>query len=913
MSNTQNASKEKNYTLNMAKSRLSVGYTKNNNDFVQYWEKNNTFKKVNSLLKENNTNEYVLLDGPPYANGPLHLGHALNKNFKDLVVKSRWYQGKPVNFRPGWDCHGLPLELAVEKKHGRQETFKLKELCKELALSSVENHKVGFKSLGVLGDWDNPYLTLSDENLKGNWDTLADLFDKDLLVYKQYPVHYCADCGSSLAAAELEMKLLPKHSLYFKMKLNSNSHDNVYALVWTTTPWTLPMNQGLAFRDELDFQGFYSKKLNEHLVMEKTAVEEMQDYLEENEYYMLQELTDLDHYEVYSAEQPLTEQEVLLKSADFVEEGKTGFVHTAFAHGAEDFEFGVKHGVLPKTYLGKYGKFETENHPVLSKLNGMSREQAGKVVLQMLEEKKTLVKYTVSEQEQNVCWRHKSGVFYNATWQVFLNLQSPSFNLKEKVANLLETSVLSEQDKNQLSLMLLNREHWCLSRQRSWGCEMNLLVEKKTNKLSPLSSDYLRFLSKGDRLKAEELLDNNPNLEVFKDVLDVWFDSGNVVNTYKDNFGAQSKDYVVDMALEGKDQYRGWFQAMMWLSVAKNEMLPYKELFCHGFVLNTEKEKFSKSAGNAKGLDYYLEKFGADVLRLWVASQESGKDAVFSETKLTEMQTLYSRLRLTLRFLTSNLYDYDKNEHQKLWNLYKNQEGFDLGRYVLSEVNNLNKLFNASFDKYDFKTPLESLYEFTNKTLSNFFFDCAKNPLYLRKLKSEDRLKLQVAMYELLQAMFDMLKVYVPFVAEEFFLDFFGNEKSVFEVRYFTPEKEVELEQLSVVFDWEKLMNLRKEVSGRLDPLQKAKTVKAKTEVAVKLYLNKEDLNLLAKMSEYYRLRELFNVSEVFLVEGKEMDVNFELLADNNEYQKCPKCWGYSLSKTFEKGLCKVCSNDELE
>ena len=908
----ENVSKEKNFTLNMAKSRLSVGYTKNNNDFVQYWNDNKTFQKVNALLSKNNEQDYVLLDGPPYANGPLHLGHALNKNFKDLVVKSRWYQGQSVKFRPGWDCHGLPLELAVEKKHGRQDVFKMKELCRELALTSVENHKVGFKSLGVLGDWDNPYLTLSDENLRGNWNTLANLVEKDLLVYKQYPVHYCADCGSSLASAELEMKLLPKHSLYFKMKLNSNSYDNVYALVWTTTPWTLPMNQGLAFRDKLDFQGFYSKKLNDHLVLEKTSVVDIQEYLDENEYVMLHESTDLKHYEVYSAKQPLTAQEVLLKSADFVEEGKTGFVHTAFAHGAEDFEFGVKHGVLPKTYLNKYGKFETENHPVLSPLNGMSREQAGKVVLEMLSEAKLLVKYTVDEQEQNVCWRHKSGVFYNATWQVFLNLQSPSFNLKEKVANLLEKSVLSEQDKNQMSLMLLNREHWCLSRQRSWGCEMNLLVDKQTNQLSPLSASYLHLLANGDNEKAALFLAENPNLEVFKDVLDVWFDSGNVVNTYKDNFGAQSNDFVVDLALEGKDQYRGWFQAMMWLSVAKNETLPYKELFCHGFVLNTDKEKFSKSAGNAKGLDYYLEKFGADVLRLWVASQENSKDAVFSETKLTEMQTLYSRLRLTLRFLTSNLYDYDLNEHEKLWSLYKNQEGFDLGRYVLTEVNKLNNVFMNSFKKYDFKTPLENLYEFTNKTLSNFFFDCVKNPLYLRKLKSEDRLKLQVAMFELLKAMFDMVKVYAPFVAEEFYLDFFGNETSVFEFRYFTKEKVNELNNLLVVFNWNNLMSYRKEVSAKLDPLQKNKEVKAKTEVAVKLYLEKEDLDALQHMSSHYRLRELFNVSEVFLLESSSFNVEFELLAKNENYDKCPKCWGYSLRETFEKGLCNVCFNDEL-
>lgn len=916
MSN-QKKSNEKNFTLNMAKSRLSVGYTKNNKNFVSFWENQNTFKKVNEKFKNNNVEKYVLLDGPPYANGPLHLGHALNKNFKDLVVKSRWYNGQPVSFRPGWDCHGLPLELAVEKKHGRQKSLKMKELCKELALNSVENHKVGFKSLGVLADWENPYLTLSDENLKGNWDTLADLVDKDLLVYKQYPVHYCADCGSSLASAELETKLLPKHSLYFKMKLDSLSQENVYAVVWTTTPWTLPMNQGLAFRNKLDFQGFYSHKLNEHLVLEKTAVNELEDYLKHNEFELLYEETDLSHYEVYAAFQPVTGEKVLLKPAEFVEEGKTGFVHTAFAHGAEDFEFGMKYGVLPKTYLNKFGKFDTSNNENLDFLNGMNREQASKAMVEFLKEKNTLLKHSVAEQEQNVCWRHKSGVFYNATWQVFLDLQNPKFNLKERVKELMEVSELTSHDKEQLSLMLLNRAHWCLSRQRTWGCEMNLLVDKTTNELSPLSASYLRYLSQGDNTKAKELLEQNSNLEVFKDVLDVWFDSGNVVNTYKSNYGVQTDKYVVDMALEGKDQYRGWFQAMMWLSVAKNNMLPYKHLFCHGFVLNTDKEKFSKSAGNAKGLDYYLDLYGADVLRLWVASQENSKDAVFSETKLKEMQTVYSRLRLTLRFLTSNLYDYNVEKHQSLWNEFKNKENFDLERFVLKQTLSLHNEFKKNFETYNFKNPLDSLYEFTNKTLSNFFFDFAKNPLYLRKLVSEDRLKLQVVMFELLLAMFDMVKVYAPFVAEEFYLDFFGDKNSVFEQNYFTLAKEKELEDLVVNLDWEKVMELRKTVFANLDKLQKEKVVKARTEVFTFLNVSENKQNLLKNVKHSYRLREVFGVSNVE-VQSKDNNkedvvVTFKVLNNLSEFKKCPKCWNYEYSNSFKGELCYVCDEDEKE
>lgn len=902
----------KNFTLNMNKSRLSVGYTKNNSTFVEFWESKNTYHKANfALFEKTGKQQYVLLDGPPYANGALHLGHALNKNFKDLVVKSRWFTGQPVHFQPGWDCHGLPLELAVEKTHGRQAPSEMKRLCRELALTSVENHKKEFKSLGVLADWENPYLTLNDVNLRSNWMTLANLMEKDLLVYKQYPVHYCADCGSSLAAAELETKKLPKHSLYFLMSATSSKYSNLNLLVWTTTPWTLPMNQAVAFNDDFNYEVWFCAAQNKYVALQNPQASKVDMFLQDNGYVKYAEVKFCE-LEVQNVVSPLTQELVPALAASFVEEGKTGFVHMSLSHGPEDFELGVSKGLLPRTFLNQYGKFDTASYNELAFLDKVHKDSCANLVVERLKANGLFVSHETFEEEQNVCWRHKKGVFYNATWQVFLNLEAPHFNLKDKVKNLLEKSELDKTSKEQLGLMLFNREHWCLSRQRNWGCEMNLLVDKETNQLSPLSTQYLSLLAHGREDAAQEMLNLNPNLVVFKDVLDVWFDSGNVVNTYSRLYGDQSDEFVVNMALEGKDQYRGWFQAMMWLCVADREKLPYQHLFCHGFVLNNSKEKFSKSSGNGKELDYYLDKYGADTVHLWVASQEAGKDAVFSEDKLSSMNTVYSRLRLCLRYLSSNLYDYDYSKHEHNLNEFKNKGSFDLQRFLFKEMGNLAVYFKTSFNAYDFKNPLNELYEFCTKTLSNFFFDYSKNPLYLRKLVSQERLELQCGMFELFLGLLDMVKVYAPFVAEEFYQDFFNNGKSVFEEFYFNDEKFNSLLNNKVELDWFNTMSFRKLVLSNLDELQQDKKVKSRTEVNANLFVVAHDFENLKKTSENYRLRDLFNVSGVNLhLKDNGNEVTLDVLNNNDNYHKCPRCWNYVEKDLFVDELCQDCHNDE--
>jgi isoleucyl-tRNA synthetase len=895
---------EKNFKVNVAKSRLSVGFTHRDNEFLSLWENNDTFKQVNKSLSEK---PFVLLDGPPYANGDAHLGHALNKMFKDLVVKSQWFLGNSVKYQPGWDCHGLPLELAVEKKYGKLDTETLKQRCKQLAFRSLVKQRKAFKSLGVLGDWDKPYVTLSKSMVKDSWKTLTTLLDKNLLEYKQYPVHYCPACASSLAEAELENKVLNKDSLYFKMKLEHKDYKNLYALVWTTTPWTLPMNQGLALHNDFNYEVWTNN--TESVVLQNSQNQLVKEWLLNNDYNYV---TDLKGVELVgsTAESPLTKNKVPVLHAHFVEADKTGFVHLAFAHGPDDFELGQANNLKPVTYLNNYGSFETEL-PTLSFLNTKKYTQVQSLVCDNLEKDNLLVGYSNQQVEQQVCWRHKCGVYYNATFQSFLKLEDSSFNLKDKVKSLLESSTVSQSHKERLSQMLLSRKSWCLSRQRKWGCPMNLLVHKKTHELNvDLSKEYLNlcYLEKED--EKTQFLEKNSDYLLFDDVLDVWFDSGNVVNNYAYN-NDHPNDYVVDLALEGKDQFRGWFQSMLWLSVATNEVMPYKHVFSHGFVLDEGRNKFSKSSGNGNAVDFYLKEHGSDVLHLWVASQEPELDAVFSKNKLEEMKKYYSRLRLSLRFLSSNLYDYDYSKHSENLLKFKDEDSWDLHRFVLKEMDTLatnNALF---FKSYQFKKALEGLYSFTDKTLSNFYFDWVKNPLYLLNQKSETRLAAQTALFEVLSGLFDLVKVFTPFVAEEFYQDFFSNNKSVLEEFYFNPNKKEFLNSLKTKVNWDDVQEARKVTQANLEPLQKNKTVKSRTEAGCNLFVAGHLFNDFEFVSKNYKLNELLGVSFVNLFKNDLLKVELLVLNNNEHYQKCPRCWNYELKENFHNELCHSCNTEE--
>lgn len=527
---------EKNFQLHMAQSGRPVQLEKEYNQSVlKKWNDLDLYCAVNKNLHKSDKKPFVFVDGPPYANGGAHLGHVLNKVWKDLTVKSQWFLGNEVQWTPGWDCHGLPLELQVDKKHQQASEDQKKKYCKNLALRSLSLQKKDFKSLGVHADWDNPYLTLSPQMRQASWGTVREMYQQDLLQYKLWPVHHCPACGSSLAEAELEYSSKERDELYFKYRLE----DGSYALVWTTTAWTLPMNQGLAFNES--FQYSVWEKDGKKLYVDQSACEQVVKMLEKDGYVNTQNSVEGSFFNGKKGFSPLLNQSTVVLHGDFVMGGQTGFVHLAGAHGVEDYELLVANGNEPLNFLDKNGRYE-ESSLLPKDFWGKKNTAVNDLVFEKLGY--LLVDKVKKLVDTAHCWRHKTKVYYQATWQVFLDLEK----LKPRVAKLLEEGSLSPRVKENLANMLLNRSNWCLSRQRYWGTELNLLVDTDTKKLSPLTSQYLSFYENGQEDKANELLANNPNLYPVKDVLDVWFDSGNVVYSLGKLRGFEQ----ADMALEGK-------------------------------------------------------------------------------------------------------------------------------------------------------------------------------------------------------------------------------------------------------------------------------------------------------------------------------------------------------------------------
>ncbi len=920
--------------LNLLKSRLGVGFdSTSDKQTQQVWEKMDVFNAVNGEFAQHGAQDYTLLDGPPYANGAAHLGHALNKTLKDLVLKSRWFLGYHTSYTPGWDCHGLPLELVVEKKYGRLAPEQLEKKCKNLALKTVARHKRDFKSLGVMAQWDKPYLTLSPQMRQQNWATLKKLFDKDLLEYKKYPVHYCPKCASSLASAELEEKEVQKHSLYFKMRVETKLGE-VMALVWTTTPWTLPMNQGLAYRDEFEYEVWKSEL--DTLVLQNPQL--VQDYLNENGYAFSSVVTGKD-LGLNASYTPLEYEKAGCYNAAFVESGATGFVHMASAHGPEDFELCQKENLEVKARLNKYGVYEFNSSSSLySELNGVSFANASKAVLGLMGQDNSLVKYEASLGEKNVCWRHKTEVYYNACSQLFLDLTKPGNNLFERVKELLKSSnELNPVALDRLDYMLKTRPSWCLSRQRKWGCELRVLVDKSTNELSPKTSEYLELLALGQSEEAAQFLNQNADVEPLLDVLDVWFDSGNVANALMHGHK------TADMVLEGKDQYRGWFQSLAWLSAGANDELAFKDVLCHGFVLNQNKEKLAKSSGNSQSVETYLKKYGADTLRLWSAAQEVGPDAVFSDVKMKEMQKFYSRLRLSLRFLSSNVYDYEYSKHSEHYEslLASDNPMDDLHRFELVKAQELEDRVKNHLKKYDFKSCVFELYDYCDNTLSSNYFEYLKNSLYLEAPKSPARVMGQAGACTVLLKLLKMVSVFCPFLAEEVYQDLRKESeyKDSLKASVFLEMTKLELgspeSSVDVKYPWDKYFELRQNFLAQLEPYQRQNMVKSRQEAGAVLKGAKtleffDNVFLTEKDKKYFLGLSAVNFNDndnslnsVMMLESnsegaeESAGVKYQKLKDNG-WSKCDRCWFYfkstNLPSLEEKAcLCPDCVKQEAQ
>jgi isoleucyl-tRNA synthetase len=782
--------------------------------WVQAWQHKKLYQKIRQARK--GAKKFILHDGPPYANGDIHIGHAVNKILKDIIVKAKTLDGFDAPYVPGWDCHGLPIELVVEKNHGKNiDPAKFRELCRAYAAEQVERQKKDFIRLGVLGDWDNPYLTMDFKTEADIMRALGDIYKNGYLYQGSKPVHWCVDCGSALAEAEVEYEDVNSPAIDVGFKVVDNSElskafgvevkGDVYAVIWTTTPWTLPANQAVSVHPEMKYALIKTAKgyliLNaepdtspqyirsspkdgkphvDSVVLEPIYLKILERYGVEIEQVLGESSGDkLEHL---SLQHPFDNRQVPVICGEHVTtDAGTGLVHTAAAHGNDDWLVMKANypNEKPRILMGGDGKFFNSELVEFEAIRGLSRQEANKVILAKMQENGTLLApITRLNHSFPHCWRHKTPLMQLAThqWFIGMNQQGTSGKTLRDSANKAvdDTQFFPSWGRARLEAMIKNRPDWCVSRQRNWGVPMPLFVHKETGEPHPKTLELLEqaallteqtgveawFSLDGAAFLAQHAPQDAAQYKKVTDTLDVWFDSG---ATHAAVLKRRPElQYPADMYLEGSDQHRGWFQSSLLTGCAMDGRAPYHSLLTHGFVVDGAGHKMSKSKGNVVAPQKVMEQYGADILRLWVASTDYSGELNISDEILKRVVESYRRIRNTLRFLLANVADFNvATQAVPVENM------LEIDRYALGLLHDLSTECQQAFAAYDFHRVTQALQAFCAEDLGAFYLDILKDRLYTNAADSQDRRAAQTVLWRIANVLSGLMAPILSFTAEE--------------------------------------------------------------------------------------------------------------------------------------------------
>ncbi len=752
---------EQKYPLNLPETSFPMrgDLAKREPQMLAQWQAQNRYQRIRRAA--GGRPKFILHDGPPYANGDIHLGHAVNKVLKDIIVKSKTLAGFDAPYVPGWDCHGLPIELQVEKKHGREiPPAKFRELCREYAREQIERQKKDFIRLGVLGDWDHPYLTMDFKTEADIIRALGKIFERGYLYQGRKPVNWCLDCGSALAEAEVEYedKVSPAIDVGFEVEDKTAlarafgvalpGDAKVYAVIWTTTPWTLPANQAVSVHPEFDYRLVRTGK--GYLVLAAELAEACLGRYGLTENATIDGVCKGRALEHLPLRHPFQERIVPVICGEHVTlEAGTGLVHTAPAHGVDDYVVGQKYNLPIDCPVGDDGKFFASTPAIgATALAGLSVWQANPVVMEALHASGHLLHQEKLKHSYPHCWRHKTPIIFRATPQWFIGMDNlapahpgieklvrdvrkhgaataPEGVTLRNLANFAveQTEFFPAWGRARLEGMMKNRPDWCVSRQRNWGVPMPFFVHKETNQLHPRTPELLEQVARRVeeegieawfRLNSVDLLgEDAAHYKKISDTLDVWFDSGAThfaVLRRRDELA-----YPADLYLEGSDQHRGWFQSSLLTGCAIDGRAPYRQLLTHGFTVDEKGYKMSKSKGNGIEPQDICNRLGADMLRLWIASTDYSGEMTLSEEILKRVTDAYRRIRNTLRFLLANTADYDHAKHAlpvEAW--------LEIDRYALALTQKLQDELRADYERYEFHLVVQKLQQFCSEDLGGF-------------------------------------------------------------------------------------------------------------------------------------------------------------------------------------------------
>ena len=876
------------------------------------------------MLKKNEGHEsFVLHDGPPYANGEIHIGHALNKILKDTVVRYKNLKGYYTPFVPGFDTHGMPTEKRAIEKLGLDRNkipvSQFRDTCLEFARHYKDRQIEGFKRVGVLGDWKDPYITYDPKCEARQLGVFYDMYAKGYLYRGLKPVYWCTDCESALAEAEIEYKDVDTTSIFVKFPVENSKglfdKKNTYFVIWTTTPWTLPGNVGITIGGEFEYSIVKTNQGN--LIMATALVDDVMKEAGVETYETIKTLNGAD-LEGVLCKHPFLDRSsrVVLGSDDtiVVELGTgTGAVHTAPGYGKEDYLCGLKNGLeIVVTVDGK--GYQTEGAGIFA---GLKYDESNDKIIEWLEENKFLLKKQKINHSYPHCWRCKNPIIFRATEQWFCSVEK----FKDEAIKAAESvEWIPGWGADRISNMIKERADWCISRQRTWGVPLPIYYCKECGKeyITKESIEKLKtiFKEKGSNawwdLTAKELMPDGAKCKECgctefikeKDIMDVWFDSG---STHQSVLVERGLPYPADLYLEGADQYRGWFQSSLLTSVATKGIAPYKQVLTHGWTIDKDGKKMSKSLGNGISPQDVIKEYGADILRLWVLSSDYQSDVSLSKDILKQITEVYRKMRNTARYILGNTSDFDPDEDMVSYN-----ELQEIDKYALLKLNDLIRKCTESYENYDFHEAYQAINVFCVTDMSSFYLDIIKDRLYTAKSNSKERRAAQTAMYIILDSLVRMLAPLTSFTAEEIwkYMNKSKDEKveSVMLTTY--PEVNPEYENDELRIKWEKIVKIKEIVAKKLEEARAEKKIGHSLNAKVTLFAENDLYKFIKENQEL--LQTVFIISDLEVEENQR--ANEEKLGvkiKQAEGEKCERCWMYSKTVGEDKEnptICHKCS-----
>ena len=908
-------------TLNLPETTLAMraNATVRELEIQKFWEENDIYNKI--IENKDKTNSFILHDGPPYlSSGKIHVGTALNKILKDILIKYKSQQGFYAPYVPGYDGHGLPIENAVVKKiKGGREALtpaELREKCREYAHNSLKGQESEFKRLGVLGNWDNPYLTIAPDYEAEQVRLFGDMFKKGYIEKGLKPVYWCAACETALAEAEVEYADHTSTSIYVRFKFDDDSvkkinnfvdteGKDVYAVIWTTTPWTIPSNMAISLHPRLEYT-FFEKGEDIYFAAQELLGSFLNGvHWEESDIRVIGSCKGQD-LELLNTTHPLyNRKSPIILGEHVTTDAGTGAVHTAPGHGLEDYEVGCRYNIEVLSPLDGKGVWTEEVGD--KDLEGVPYYKGNSIVIEKLQNCGALLAQEDIQHSYPHCWRCKHPVIYRATPQWFVKVDKFRNEAMEAIKGV---KWIPASGENRIGNMVENRTDWCISRQRAWGvpipifycedCGEVICTDETINHVAELFEkessdawvkyDESKLLPKG--FKCPKC--GKTHFRKEKDIMDVWFDSGSSWRTVVEKRSEELGHTPVDMYLEGSDQHRGWFQSSLLTSIACQGKAPYKQVLTHGFVFGEDGRKMSKSLGNYIRPDDIIKNYGADILRLWAASVDYRNDIKIGDNIIKQLAEIFKKTRNTARFLLGNLFDFNPSV-----DYVKYDELKDIDKFALHKLNSVVEEVTKAFDSYEFYKYFQCLQNFAAVDLSSFYLDIVKDRLYTAGKKSLSRRACQTVLYETLLVLVKILTPVMPHQAEDIWQNtpecMRGGLKSVLLIDW--PQVKPEWNNEKLEENFTKILKAREVVTRAIEPLRADKKVGSSLEVGV--YVKAEHNSEVLKTVEK-DLADIFITSQAYLTESAPSDVLNEYSEDDYtvwvvkaEGEKCERCWKY--------------------